>query len=67
MNNRELAQKEYEEVRQWVLDEEDKVVEQLKEKGEYFGGLDTQKEEFASIYEERNRRIQSIKKKYSAI
>lgn len=65
MNDREQAQKEYEEVRQWVLDEEDKVVERLKEKGQYLGGLDTQKEEFAYIYEERNQRIKTIRDKYN--
>lgn len=65
MNNREQAQKEYENVRQWVLDEEDKVVKRLKEEENYLGGLDTQREEFAYIYEERNRRIRTIKKKYN--
>lgn len=65
MNNREQAQTEYEDVRKWVLEEEDKVVERLKKKGQYYGGLDTQSEAFAYIYEERNKRIEIIKKKYN--
>lgn len=65
MNNREQAQKEYEVVRKWVLEEEDKVVDRLKKEGQYYGGLDTQSEEFTYIYEERNKRIEVIKKKYN--
>lgn len=64
MNNKGQAQKEYEEVIQWVLNEEDKVVERLKKEGRYIGGLDTHQEEFAYIYEARNRMIQDIRNKY---
>lgn len=65
MNNKEAAQIEYEAVIKWVLNEEDKVEEKLKKNEKYLGGLDTQQEEFSYIYEERNRRIEAIKKKYN--
>lgn len=65
MSNIEQAQKEYKEVIQWVLNEEDKVVEKLKTEGRYTGGLDGNSADFAYIYEERNRRIAEIKKRYS--
>ncbi len=59
------AQAEYEKVIQWVLDEEDKVTEELKGSGKYIDGLDTNSDSYAYIYAERNRRIAEIKKKYS--
>lgn len=65
MNNKGIAQTEYEAVIKWVLEEEDKVEEKLKKSGKYLGGLDTQQEEFAYIYEERDRRIMAIRKKYN--
>ncbi|MCH5271586.1 MAG: hypothetical protein J1E83_12690 [Lachnospiraceae bacterium] len=65
MTNEEKAQKEYEAVRQWVLEEEDKVEERLKKEGRALKGLDTNQEDFAYIYEERNRRIKEIKEKYN--
>lgn len=65
MNNIEQAQKEYKEVVQWVLNEEDKVIEKLKKEGRYAGGLDGNSIDFAYIYEERNRRITEIRKKYN--
>jgi len=61
----EQAQKEYKEVVQWVLDEEDKVVEKLKAEGRYVGGLDGNSADFTYIFEERNRRIAEIKKRYN--
>lgn len=65
MTNNEKAQKEWEIVRQWVLDEENKVVEKLKSEGRYIVGLDSHRKEFAYIYEERNRRLKEIKEKYN--
>ena len=65
MDSRGLAQKEYEEVRRWVLEEEDKVVDKLKSEGRYILGLDTNQAAFAYIYKERNKRIQEIREKYS--
>lgn len=65
MNSADMAQKEYEEVLEWTLAEEEAVVKRLRESGQYLGGLDTHSEEFSYIYEERNRRIEAIKKKYN--
>ena len=65
MYNIDQAQKEYEELREWVLDEEDRVVKRLKEEGRYIKGLDSNKTDFDYIYEERNKRIKEIKDKYS--
>lgn len=67
MNNIEQAKKEYKEVIQWVLAEEDKVVEKLKAEGKYIGGLDGNSADFAYIYKERNRRIAEIKKRYNLV
>ena len=57
MTNEDLAQKEWESVREWVLSEEDRVVEKLKREGRYAPGLDGNMEPFAYIYQERNRRL----------
>lgn len=65
VTNEEKAQKEYEAVLQWVLAEEDRVEERLKRAGKLLKGLDTNQEDFAYIYEERNRRIKEIKEKYN--
>lgn len=65
MSSMEQAQKEYREVIQWVLDEEDRVVEKLKAEGRYVGGLDNNSVDFAYIYKERNKKIEEIKKKYN--
>ncbi|MBO5030751.1 MAG: hypothetical protein J6C19_14395 [Lachnospiraceae bacterium] len=64
MNNMELAEKEYREVTEWVLSEEEKVMHRLKSENKYLGGLDGQEEEFAYIYAERNKRIKEIREKY---
>lgn len=61
----EKAQEEYKKVIQWVLNEEDKVVEKLKTEGRHVGGLDGNSADFAYIYEERNRRIAELKKRYN--
>ncbi len=61
----EQAQKEYKEVVQWVLNKEDKVIEKLKAEGKYVSGLDNNSDDFAYIYEERNRRLTEIKKRYN--
>ena len=47
MTNEDLAQKEWESVREWVLSEEDRVVEKLKREGRYAPGLDGNMEPFA--------------------
>ena len=65
MSKLEQAQKEYDEVREWVLDEEDRVVEKLKLEGRYVRGLDGNQADFAYIYEKRNKRIKEIKEKYN--
>ena len=65
MSNMEQAQKEYEEVIQWVLNEEDKVVERLNSEGRYVGGLDNNSVDFAYVYKERSKKIEGIKKKYN--
>jgi len=59
------AQKEFKEVIQWVLEEEDKVTNQLKKEGKYIGGLDTNHDDYAYIYKERDIRIAKIKEKYN--
>ncbi|MCD8067756.1 MAG: hypothetical protein LUE87_02470 [Lachnospiraceae bacterium] len=64
MNDLEQAQKEYEKVTDWVLSEESKVEDKLKKEGRWRGGLDTHNEDFAYIYQERNRRIKAIREKY---
>lgn len=64
MTNNEKAQKEWETVRQWVLAEEDKVMNKLKKSGIELKGLDANHEAFAYIYKERNRRLEEIKEKY---
>lgn len=65
VDNKEQAQIEYEKLRRWVLDEEDKAVDRLKDGGRYTEGLDGNHEELSYIYEERNRRIKEIKEKYN--
>lgn len=64
MNNMELAEKEYKEVTEWVLREEEEVARRLKSENKHIGGLDGQQEEFAYIYAERKKRINEIRKKY---
>lgn len=58
------AEKEWKEILKWVRDEEDRVTAQLKEEGSYVG-LDTNREAYQPIYEERNRRIAELKRKYA--
>lgn len=67
VNSVEQVQREYKEVTDWVLNEEDKVVEKLKAEGKYIGGLDGNSADFAYIYKERNRRIAEIKKRYNLV
>lgn len=62
--DRKMAEEEYRRVTEWVLEEEIKVDSRLKKEGEYAGGLDGRKDEYSYIYEERNRRISEIRKKY---
>ncbi len=64
MTNNEKAQKEWETVRQWVLDEEDKVINKLKKDGMELKGFDANHEAFAYIYKERDSKIKEIKEKY---
>lgn len=67
MNNIEQAEKEYREVIEWVLSEEEKVTERLKSENKYVGGLDGNSKDFAYIYVERNKRIKEIREKYGII
>ena len=67
MTNAEKAQKEWENVREWVLDEEDRVTERLKKEGQYVPGLDSNTKHYAYIYQERNKRLKEIKEKYGLV
>lgn len=67
VNYMEQTKKEYNKVIQWVLNEEDKVVEKLKAEGRYVGGLDGNSIDFAYIYKKRNKKIEEIQKKYNLI
>lgn len=64
MTNNEKAQKAWETVRQWVLDEENKVMSKLKKDGMEIKGLDANHEAFGYIYKERDRKLKEIKDKY---
>ena len=64
MDNRDLAKKEYEELREWVADELDRVESQARANGEWVKGLDSNAQLFAPIIEEQKRRIEEIKEKY---
>lgn len=63
MNRKEQAQKEYEELMQWVLEEENRAGERLKADGRYVHCLDGNSVELAYIYRERNRKIKEIREK----
>lgn len=63
MTNEE-AQKEYEAILEWVLNEENKRTKELIQKGLYSGGLDGNASEYAYIYEERNKRIRDLYKRW---
>ncbi len=65
MDKKKQAQKEYEELKRWVSEEEEKVVEKLKSEGRYIGGLDANRTDFAYIYKERNKRLKEIKEKFT--
>ncbi len=41
------------------------MIEKLKAEGKYVSGLDNNSDDFAYIYEERNRRLTEIKKRYN--
>ena len=61
----QAAEKEWKEIIDWVRSEEDRVTAQLNEEGSYISGLDTNREAYQPIYEERNRRIAELKRKYA--
>lgn len=61
----QAAEKEWKEIIDWVRSEEDRVTAQLKEEGTYVSGLDTNREAYRPIYEERDRRIAELKRKYA--
>ena len=67
MTNAEKAQKEWEDVRQWSIDESNRVTERLKKDGQYVPGLDTNKEHYAYIYQEMDKRVKEIKEKYGLV
>lgn len=62
----EAAEKEWIEILDWVRAEENRVTAQLKAAGLYVSGLDTNREAYRPIYEERDRRIAELKRKYAA-
>lgn len=67
MTNEEKAQKEWEAVRQWSVEEADRVTEQLKKEGKYIPGLDTNAEYYAYIPQECKKRLKEIKEKYGLV
>lgn len=60
---KEEAQREFEEILDWAIAEEDKISEELRAEGKLFG-LDTNSERYKPIAEERNRRIRELQKRY---
>ena len=66
MNNREAAEKEWQEAKAWASAEEEKVKKALSEKNAFLGGLDTNNKSYSYIYEELKRRIKAIQAKYAA-
>ena len=61
---RRLADIESEEAKKWLVNEMDKVSEQLNREGAV-RGLDTNREAYAYIYETFRRRIKEIGEKYN--
>lgn len=60
MTDSEKAEQEYQELLQWVFDEEARVEKKLKKKSLYEGGLDGNSKYFSYIYMERERRIKEL-------
>lgn len=60
----DYAKKEYEELREWVTDELDRVERQARANGEWVEGLDSNYQLFAPVIAELKRRIKEIREKY---
>ena len=59
------AQREFLEIIDWANRQAKMRIHELKATGKYIGGLDTHKEDFKDIYDERDRRIMKLKKRYN--
>ena len=59
------AQREFLEIIDWADEQENIRIEELRTTGKYIGGLDTHKEDFKDINDERDRRIMELKKRYN--
>nr|DAE53255.1 MAG TPA: hypothetical protein [Caudoviricetes sp.] len=64
MNSREAAQKEWEEVLEECIAEEEKITNRLKAEGKWTGGLDGNNEEYKAVSERRKTRMREIQEKY---
>ena len=62
--NREQAQKEYLELLNKKLDEEEKIIESAKRKGVWREGLDSNRELFAELDAEYAKKIEELKARY---
>jgi len=60
----EKYEKEWDEVKKWAIQEEDKVTARLKAEGIYPEGLDTGREHYKYISIEVNRRLKDIQERY---
>lgn len=59
------AEQEWEAVKHWAINEEDKVTARLKKDGIYYPGLDGESEKhYKYINEEVKRRLKDIQKRY---
>lgn len=64
MSNAEQAQKEFDELKSWVIEEENKITEKLKAEGKYACGLDTNNEAYSLLHAEYKKRALDIQNKY---
>ena len=59
------AQREFLEIIDWAAEQVKVRMQELKDTNKWIGGLDTHKEDYKNIYDERDRRIMELKKRYN--